>query len=61
MRQLSLTGSVLGFLLVLGLLLWSSGCGDSEPKKVDENPFKARQEAQKEKGGLMPRGVKTNK
>ena len=56
MRRTSLTGLVFIFLLTGPL-----GCGDSEPKKVDENPLKARQEAQKDGGGLMPKGAKTSK
>jgi hypothetical protein len=56
MRRISLLALLLAFLLVGGL-----GCGDSEPKKVEENPFKARQEAQKEKNQgkmMMPKGFK---
>jgi hypothetical protein len=56
MRPIGLLGLILVFLLG-GCL----GCGDSEPKKVEENPMKARQESQKEKSGLMPKGVKPNK
>ncbi len=57
MHRISLLGLALAFFLVNAL-----GCGDSEPKKVEENPFKARQQMQKGQGALMmPKGVKATK
>jgi len=57
MHRISLLGLALAFLLVNAL-----GCGESEPKKVEENPFKARQEMQKGQGALMmPKGAKAPK
>ena len=55
MHRISLLGLALAFFLVNTL-----GCGESEPKKVEENPFKARQEMQKGQG-MMPKGVKATK
>ena len=55
MHGMSLRGLALAFFLVNAL-----GCGESEPKKVVENPFKARQEMQKGQG-MMPKGVKAPK
>jgi hypothetical protein len=53
MHRISLLGLALAFFLINAL-----GCGDSEPKKVEENPFKARQEMQNGQGTLMmPKGV----
>ena len=53
MHRISLLGLALAFFLVNTL-----GCGESEPKKVEENPFKARQEMQKGQGAIMmPKGV----
>lgn len=58
MNRISLLGLMLAFLFIGAL-----GCGDSEPKKVEENPFKARQDAgpakEKNQGKLMmPKGLK---
>jgi hypothetical protein len=58
MRQIVLV------LIFVSMGIPALGCGDSEPKKVEDNPMKARQEAQKDKGGgksLMPKGLKTDK
>jgi hypothetical protein len=58
MNRISLLGLIVAFLLV-----GAPGCGNSEPKKVEENPFKARQDAaptkEKNQGKLMmPKGLK---
>jgi hypothetical protein len=55
MHRISLLGLALAFFLVNAL-----GCGESEPKRVEENPFKARQEMQKGQG-MMPKGAKAPK
>ena len=57
MHRISLLGLALAFFLVNAF-----GCGESEPKRVEENPFKARQEMQKGQGTfMMPRGAKAPK
>ncbi len=57
MHRISLLGLALAFFLVNAF-----GCGESEPKRVEENPFKARQQMQNGQGTLMmPKGVKATK
>ena len=57
MHRISLRGLALALFLVNAL-----GCGESEPKKVDGNPFMARQQMQKDQGTfMMPKGVKAPK
>jgi hypothetical protein len=55
MFRMSLVSLAFAFFLVNAV-----GCSDSEPKKVDENPFKARQEQKEKDQGklMMPRGIK---
>jgi len=48
MRRFGLVGLAFAFLLAIGL-----GCSDSEPKKEETNPFKARDDASK---GLKEKG-----
>jgi hypothetical protein len=59
MHRISLLGLALAFFLVNAL-----GCDDTEAKKVDENPFKARQQQmQKEQNEgklMMPKAPKNN-
>jgi len=56
MLRMSLVGLAFAFFLVNAV-----GCNDSEPKKVEENPLKARQEQKEKNSGklMMPRGVKS--
>ena len=56
MHRISLLALALAFFLVNAL-----GCGDSEPKKVEENPMKARQEAKDQSRVMMPKGAKAPK
>ena len=56
MQRISLLGLPLAFLFVSAL-----GCGDTEPKKVEENPMKARQEAKDQSRIMMPKGAKPSK
>jgi hypothetical protein len=56
MFRMNLIGLACAFFLVN-----AAGCNDSEPKKVEENPFKARQEQQEKTQGklMMPKGLKS--
>jgi hypothetical protein len=57
MLRIRLLGLAFVFFLVTAL-----GCGGNGPKKVEENPFKARQEGQKDPAKfMMPKGVKVPK
>jgi hypothetical protein len=53
------------WLVFVLIMMAGIGCGDSGPKRVEnQDPFKARQDTQKDKGRgnfMMPKDAKTDK